>query len=75
VGATLASTGRGRRIHQIVQVGQRWRREDGLVILVVQVHRADESIEAKPVAPAVPCRFPVDFAMLREHFELLTRVG
>jgi hypothetical protein len=55
-----------------VRNGQRWRRVDGLVILIRQVHRADESIEAKAIAPAVPCRFPVSFLELRDNYELLT---
>jgi hypothetical protein len=61
-----------KRLHDTVRLGQRWRREsDGLVIFVVQVHRADESVEAKPVMPAVPCRFSVAFTDLRLHYELL----
>ena len=63
---------RPKQIKDIVRNGQRWRRVDGLVILVRQVHRADESLEAKPTAPAVPCRFPVSFLDLRDGYELLT---
>lgn len=62
---------RPKPVRDIVRNGQRWRRVDGLVILVRQVHRADEQIEAKAVAPAVPCRFMVNFHELRESYELL----
>ena len=68
--ATVAGYRRG-RISDAVRVGQRWRREDGLVILIRQVHRADEEIEAKPVEPGVPARFPVSFIDLRNHYEML----
>lgn len=63
--------GRPKPLRDVVRNGQRWRRVDGLVILVRQVHRADEQIEAKAVAPAVPCRFPVSFVELRDGYELL----
>lgn len=67
----VATAPRAKRLHEIVGVGQRWRRGDGLVIFVAQVHRADEVIEAKPVSPATPCRFPLTFGELRAHYEML----
>jgi hypothetical protein len=57
-------------MRDIVRIGQRYRRRgNGVVITVVNVHRADRSVTAETVDP--PARFEVAFRDLGKRWDLL----